>query len=72
MLKKNFFKSIFYQSHVMALGLTIPKWYNTWVLQIFFCKYLVKNIFQNIFSNFLKNYFQKIFSIPKCYTILES
>ena len=37
-----------------------------------FRKYLVKNIFQNIFSNFWKKYFQKIFSIPKCYTILES
>ena len=31
-----------------------------------------KYFFQNIFSNFLKKYFQKIFSIPKCYTILES
>ena len=30
------FKSSFYQSHMMAFGLTIPKWYNTWVLQIFF------------------------------------
>ena len=37
-----------------------------------FCKYFFKNIFQNIFSNFWKKYLQKIFSIPKCYTILES
>ena len=44
---------------MMAFGLTIPKWYNTWVLQIFFCKYLVKNIFQNIFFQFLKKIFTK-------------
>ena len=30
---KKIIKSIFYQSHVIALGLTIPKWYNTWVLK---------------------------------------
>ena len=28
-LKKKIFKSNFYQSHVMAFGLTIPKWFNT-------------------------------------------
>ena len=44
--KKKFFKSSFYQSHVVAFVLTIPNWYTTWVLQIFFvniekkCNYL--------------------------------
>ena len=28
-VKKKLFESSFYQSHVMAFGLTIPKWYNT-------------------------------------------
>ena len=42
------------------------------IANIFFCKYLVKNIFQNIFFQFKKKYLQKIFAIPKCYTILES
>ena len=28
-VEKKIFKSSFYQSHVMAFGLTIPKWYNT-------------------------------------------
>ena len=32
---KNRLKSFFYQSHWIAFGLTIPKWYNTWVLKIF-------------------------------------
>ena len=70
--KKNFFKSSFYQSHVVAFVLTIPKWYNTWVLQIFFVNIWSKIFFKIFFFNFLKKYFQKIFSIPKCYTILES
>ena len=75
-LKKYFFsyrvKSFFYQSHCIALGLTIPKWYNTWVLKIFFVNIFSKIFFRNIFSNFWKKYLQKIFPIPKCYTILES
>ena len=29
------------------LGLTIPKWYNTWVLKIFFVNIFFKNIFLN-------------------------
>ena len=33
---KNRLKSFFYQSHWIAFVLTIPKWYNTWVLEIFF------------------------------------
>ena len=70
--KKKFFKSSFYQSHVVAFVLTIPKWYNTWVLQIFFVNIWTKIFFRIFFFNFLKKYFQKIFSIPKCYTILES
>merc|ERR1712155_384934 len=53
-LKNYFFlnchKSFFYQSHCIALGLTIPKWYNTWVLKIFFV-----NIFLNFFSKIFKN-----------------
>ena len=28
----NFPKTTFYQSHPIAFGLRIPKWYNTWVL----------------------------------------
>ena len=56
--KKKFFKSSFYQSHVMAFGLTIPKWYNTWVLQIFFV-----NIWcQKYFSKYFFQFFEKIFS----------
>merc|ERR1739837_62321 len=47
-LKKYFFsnrlKSFFYQSHWIAFGLTIPKWYNTWVLEIFFVNIFFKNI----------------------------
>ena len=52
--KKKFFKSSFYQSHVMAFGLTIPKWYNTWVLQIFFVNILCQKYFFQ--------FFEKIFS----------
>ena len=48
MLKKKFFKSSFYQSHVMAFGLTIPKWYNTWVLQIFFVNIWSKIFFKRV------------------------
>ena len=51
---KNRLKSFFYQSHWIAFGLTIPKWYNTWVLEIFF----VNIFFKNIFQIFLKNIFQ--------------
>ena len=55
---KNRLKSFFYQSHWIAFGLTIPKWYNTWVLEIFFVNIFFKNIFQNIFSkNMSKNIF---------------
>ena len=61
-LKKYFFsnrlKSFFYQSHWIAFGLTIPKWYNTWVLEIFFVNIFFKNIFKNIFPKiFRKNIF---------------
>merc|ERR1711978_882961 len=52
-LKKYFFgnrlKSFFYESHWIAFGLTIPKWYNTWVSKIFFVNIFFKNIFKNIF-----------------------
>ena len=48
------FKSSFYQSHVMAFGLTIPKWYNTWVSKIFFEIFLEKI--------FLKIFLKKIFT----------
>ena len=70
--KTKFFKSRFYQSHVMAFGLTIPKWYNTWVLQIFFVNIFFKNWKKIFWKIFLTKYLQKIFAIPKCYTILES
>ena len=61
-LKKYFFwnrlKSFFYQSHWIAFVLTIPKWYNTWVLEIFFVNIFFKNIFKNIFPKiFRKNIF---------------
>ena len=50
----------------------IPKWYNTWVLRIFLDIFFEK-IFLKIFEKyFWKKYLQKIFPIPKCYTILES
>ena len=39
--------------YVMAFGLTMPKWYNTYVLQIFF---------KNIFSKNCKNIFDQIFT----------
>ena len=71
-LKKYFFwnrlKSFFYQSHWIAFGLTIPKWYNTWVSEIFFVNIFFKNIFKNIFPKI----FWKMFRISKCHTILES
>ena len=59
----NFFfvKSSFYQSHVIALGLTIPKWYNTWVLQIFFVNIWWKIFFKIFFPIFGKNIFKKYF-----------
>ena len=71
-LKKYFFsngpKSYFYQSHCIALGLTIPKWYNTWVLKIFleiFLKIFGKKIQKNIFEkNIYKKYFQYPSVIP--------
>ena len=47
----------------MAFALTIPKWYNTWVLQIFFVNIWTKIFFKIFFFNFLKKYFQKIFAI---------
>ena len=38
-LEKYFFsnrpKSFFQQSHLIGIGLRIPKWYDTWVLKIF-------------------------------------
>ena len=52
-----FIKSIFCQSHVIALGLTIPKWYNTWVLKIF-----LEIFFSKIGKNILKNIFEQIFT----------
>ena len=74
--EKNIFskfpKLFFYQSHSRAFGLTIPKWYNTWVLKIFFVNIFFKNWKKIFWKIFLKKYLQKIFSIPKCYTILES
>ena len=70
--KKYFFsngpKSYFYQSHCIAFGLTIPKWYNTWVLKIFleiFLKIFEKKIQKNIFEkNIYKKYFQYPSVIP--------
>ena len=55
-LKKYFFsnrlKSFFYQSHWIAFVLTIPKWYNTWVLKIFL------NVFsEKIFLKIFEKYF---------------
>ena len=47
--KKKFFESSFYQSHVVAFVLTIPKWYNTWVLQIFFVNIWSKIFFKIFF-----------------------
>ena len=74
--EKNIFlkfpKLFFYQSHSRAFGLTIPKWYNTWVLKIFFVNIFFKNIFQIFFKIFFQKICPKIFLIPKCYTILES
>ena len=71
-LKKYFFpnrpKSFFKQSHSIGIGLTIPKRYDTWVSEIF-----LEIFFWKIFSKiFLPKIFLEIFSIPKCYTILES
>ena len=51
LIQRNFEKNIFlkfpklffYQSHSRALGLTIPKWYNTWVLKIFFVNIFFNN-----------------------------
>merc|ERR1712218_519868 len=59
--KKKFFKSSFHQSHVMAFGLTIPKWYNTWVLQIFSVNIWSKIFFKIFFPIFGKNIFKKYF-----------
>ena len=55
--KKKFFESSFYQSHVVAFVLTIPKWYNTWVLQIFFVNIWSKIFFKIFFSNLKKTSF---------------
>ena len=67
-----FFKSIFYQIQVKAFGPTISKWYNTCVMKIFFAWNFVYQNLENIFWKFFLNkYLQKLFSIPKCYTILE-
>ena len=64
----NRLKSFFYQSHCIAVGLTIPKWYNTWVLKIFleiFLKIFGKKIQKNIFEkNIYKNFFQYPSVIP--------
>ena len=65
-LKNIFFKfpkSFFYQSHVIAFGLTIPKWYNTWVLKIF-----LEIFFSKIGKNILKNIFDQIFTKNICNT----
>ena len=56
----------------LAFVLTIPKWYNTWVLQIFFVNIFFLNWKKIFWKIFLTKYLQKIFAIPKCYTILES
>ena len=45
------FESSFYQSHVIAFGLTIPKWYNT----------CIENIFRKYFFKKLEKIFWKIF-----------
>ena len=50
-------KSFFYQSHVIAFGLTIPKWYNTWVLKIFFVNICSKIFFPIFEKNISKNIF---------------
>ena len=50
--------SFFYQSQNKVFSLTIPKWYNTWILknifEIFlekiFLKYFFHKYFQNIFN----------------------
>ena len=63
---KNRLKSFFYQSHWIAFVLTIPKWYNTWVLEIFFVNIFFKNIFQIFFKIFFQKIRSKIFLIPKC------
>ena len=71
-LKKYFFsnrpKSIFYQSQCFPFGLTIPKWYNTWVLKIYlekFWKFFWKKIQKNIFEkNIYKKYLQYPSVIP--------
>ena len=49
---KNRLKSFFYQSHWIAFGLTIPKWYNTWVLKIF-----LDIFFEKIFLKYFEKYF---------------
>ena len=67
-LKKYFFwnrlKSFFYQSHWIAFGLTIPKWYDTWVSEIFLGNIFLKNIFKNIF---FKNIYKNIFNTQVSY-----
>ena len=62
-VEKTFLKINFYQSHVMAFGLKIPKWYNTLVLKIFF-----QIFFQKIGKNNLKNIFDQIFTKNICNT----
>ena len=65
---QNCLKSYIYQSPVVPVVLTIPKWYNIWVLKIFleiFLKILEKKIQKNIFEkNIYKKYFQYPSVIP--------
>ena len=67
MLKKKSFNSSFYQSHVMAFGLTIPKWYNSWVLQIFLKNIWSKIFFKLFFPIFWKHIWKNIFHTEVLY-----
>ena len=66
--EKNIFlkfpKLFFYQSHSRAFGLTIPKWYNTWVLKIFFVNIFFKNWKKYFEKYFWKNIYKKHFQYP--------
>ena len=65
---KNRLESFFYQSHWIAFGITIPKWYNTWVSKIFFVNKFFKNIFKKIFKNiFPKKNLKNIFDTQVLY-----